>query len=198
MVYEGSNEDLERDLRHAQQSGLVYRSGDTYRFLHDRVQEAAYSLLPETQRAAAHLRIGRLLAAHTPLENREAAIFEIVNQLNRAAALISSRAEKEQLAEFNLMAGKRAKASTAYESALKYFVAGTDLLSDDGWEQRPDLMFPLELYGRSASFDNRTQVADCVLPDLAPNEFSDPYATKANETTLLKVNSASGVLVRLG
>jgi PAS domain S-box-containing protein len=152
MVYEDSKEEVERDLRHAQQSGLVFRSEDTYRFLHDRVQEAAYSLVPETQRAAAHLRIGRLLTAHTPLEKREEAIFEIVNQLNRATALISSRAEKQQLAEFNLMAGKRAKASTAYASALKYLVAGTALLSNDGWEQRPDLMFTLELHRAECEF----------------------------------------------
>jgi PAS domain S-box-containing protein len=152
MVYEGSNEELERDLRHAQQSGLVFRSEDTYRFLHDRVQEAAYSLIPEAERAEAHLRIGRVLAAHIPLEKREEAIFEIVNQLNRATALISSRAEREQLAEFNLIAGKRAKASTAYASALTYLVAGTSLLSGGGWEHRPDLMFALELSRAECEF----------------------------------------------
>ena len=75
---------------------------------------------PGGARAEAHLRIGRLLAAHTPPEKREEAIFEIVNQLNRGAALITSREEREQLAELNLMAGKRAKASTAYASALNY------------------------------------------------------------------------------
>src|SRR6185503_6387132 len=104
------------------------------------------------QRAEAHLRIGRLLAAHTPPDKREEAIFEIVNQLGRAAALISSRREKEQLAEFNLMAGKRAKASTAYVSALKYLVAGRSLLSDDGWEHRANLMFALELQRAECEF----------------------------------------------
>ena len=62
-------------------------SEGSYKFIHDRVQEAAYSLIPEGLRAEAHLRIGRLLAAHTPAEKREEAIFEIVNQLNRGAAL---------------------------------------------------------------------------------------------------------------
>ena len=72
-------------------------------------------------RAEAHLRIGRLLAAQTPPEKREEAIFEIVSQLNRGAALITEQEEREQLAELNLIAGKRAKASTAYASALALF-----------------------------------------------------------------------------
>src|SRR5262249_25787794 len=106
----------------------------------------------EAQRAGVHLRIGRLLLTHTPAEKREEAIFEIVNQLNRGAALIRSRDEKEQLAELNLIAGKRAKASTAYLSALPYLVAGTSLLSDHAWEQRPDAMFPFELHRAECEF----------------------------------------------
>ena len=133
MVYEDSNGDLHGDLWEAVRTGLILRlrSEGTYRFLHDRVQEAAYSLIPADLRAAAHLRIGRLLAAHTPPEKREETIFEIVNQFNRGAALITARDEREQLAELNLIAGKRAKASTAYASALTYLVAGAALLADD-------------------------------------------------------------------
>ena len=84
------------------------------------MHEAAYALIPEKSRAEAHLRIGRLLAAHTPPEKRDEAIFEIVNQLNRGVALITSHEEREHLAELNLIAGKRAKASAAYASALTY------------------------------------------------------------------------------
>ena len=102
---------------------------------------------PEGMRAETHLRIGRLLAAHTSPDKREETIFEMVNQLNRGAALITSRDQKEQLAELNLIAGKRANSSTAYVSALNYLVAGATLLSDDdGWNRRPDLMFALELH----------------------------------------------------
>src|SRR5262249_9517770 len=133
-IYEGSTEDLHGDLWEAVRAGLVFRSEGAYRFLHDRVQEAVYSLVPAELRAAAHLRIGRLLAAHTPPEKREEGIFEIVNQLNRGVALITSRAEREDLAELNLIAGQRAKASTAYTSALTYLVAGAALLAEDCWE----------------------------------------------------------------
>ena len=115
-----AEEQIHAALWEAVRQELVERLDGSYRFVHDRVQEAAYSLIPEALRAEVHLRIGRLLAAQTPPEKREEAIFEIVNQLNRGAALITSRDEREQLAELNLIAGKRAKASTAYASALTY------------------------------------------------------------------------------
>ena len=88
----------------------------------------------KAQRAREHLRIGRLLAAHTPPEKREEAIFEIVNQLNRGAPLMASQDEREQLSQLNLVAGKRAKASAAYAVALKYFVSGAALLPENAWE----------------------------------------------------------------
>jgi PAS domain S-box-containing protein len=152
MVYKDSRDEVDRDLQRAEQSGLVFRSGGTYRFLHDRVQEAAYSLIPDGQRTEIHLRIGRLLVAHTPLDKREDVIFEIINQLNRGATLITSRSEQDQLAEFNLIAGTRAKASTAYESAQRYLAVGMELLGDDGWDHRPDLMFELELRRAECEF----------------------------------------------
>jgi len=152
MVYEDSKEEMHSDLWEAVRTGLVVRSEGTYRFLHDRVQEAAYSLIPADLRAAAHLRIGRLLAAQAPPHKREEAIFEIVNQFNRGAALITSEEEREQLAELNLIAGKRAKASTAYASALTYLVAGAALLAEDSWERRHPLTFALELNRAECAF----------------------------------------------
>ena len=152
LVYEGSRAELHSDLQEALRAGLVLYSEGAYRFLHDRVQEAAYSLIPQHLRAAAHLRIGRLLAEHTPREKREEAIFEIVNQLNRGAILITSQDEREQLAEFNLIAGKRAKVSSAYASALNYLIAGAALLADDCWERRPELTLALELHRAECEF----------------------------------------------
>ena len=151
MVYEDSNGDMHGHLWEAVRTGLVFRSDGAYRFLHDRVQEAAYSLIPADLRAAAHLRIGRLLVAQTPPEKREEAIFEIVNQLNRGAALITARHEREQLAELNLIAGKRAKASTAYASALTYLVAGAALPAEDS-ERQHELTFALELNRAECEF----------------------------------------------
>jgi PAS domain S-box-containing protein len=145
-------ENVHADLWEAVRLELVERLAGSYRFVHDRVQEAAYSLIAEQSRAETHLRIGRLLAANTPAEEREEAVFAIVNQLNRGAALITSRGEREQVAELNLLAGKRAKASTAYASALNYLIAGAALLGDDCWERRRHLIFALELERAECEF----------------------------------------------
>ena len=144
MVYEDSDEEMHGQLGEAVRAGLIFRSKHSYRFLHDRVQEAAYSLIPEELRAEAHLRIGRLLAAHTPPEKREEVIFEVVNQLNRGSDLLVSAEECERLAELNFIAGRRAKISTAYASALKYLATGRALLKDECWDTHNDLIFWIE------------------------------------------------------
>ena len=128
----------------AVRTGLIFRADDSYQFLHDRVQEAAYSLIPKELRAEAHLRIGMLLADHTPPAKRDEAIFEIVNQLNRGSHLIASVEERERVADLNLIAGRRAKISTAYDSALRYLRAGIALLTEETWERNYELIFAIE------------------------------------------------------
>ena len=144
MIYQDSNEELERQLWEAVLAGLVLRSEDSYRFLHDRVQEAAYSLIPQQLRAETHLRIGRLLAERTPSHEREERIFEIVNQFNRATHLITSNDERRRVAELNLIAARRAKLSIAYASALSYLATGRALLTEESWNTDYELIFSLE------------------------------------------------------
>jgi PAS domain S-box-containing protein len=152
IVLQMTEEQIHAALWPAVRQQLVERLEGSYKFVHDRVQEAAYSLTPEILRAEIHLRIGRLLAAQTPAERRDGAIFEIVNQMNRGAPLITSRSEREQLAELNLIAGRRAKASTAYSSALIYLDLGATLVAEDGWERRRELIFALELNRAECEF----------------------------------------------
>ena len=144
IVLEASQELVHAVLWESVRQGLVEQLDGSFKFIHDRVHEAAYSLIPEESRAEAHLRIGRLLVARSSSQEREEQIFDIVNHLNRAVTLIPSQDERDQLAEFNLAAGKRAKASTAYASALKYLIAGAVLLGDAPWDRRRDLIFALE------------------------------------------------------
>src|ERR1700723_904174 len=151
-VLDAPEEQVHADLWLAVHQELVEQLEDSYRFMHDRVQEAAYLLIPEAMRAEAHLRIGRLLAARTPTEKREEAVFDIVGHLNRGAALITQQEERDQLAELNVIAGKRAKASSAYASALTYLTVGTTQLAEDRWERRGELIFALELERAECEF----------------------------------------------
>src|SRR3989454_2834824 len=152
LVRGTSEEQVHADLGEAVRLELIERLEGAYRFVHDRIQEAAYSLIPEPLRADAHLRIGRLLVAHTPRDEREEVIFEIVNQLSRGVALISSPDEREELAELNLIAGKRAKDATAYASALTYLTAGRALLPEDCWGRCAALTFALEIHRAECEF----------------------------------------------
>jgi PAS domain S-box-containing protein len=152
IALESSEEHVHAFLWAAVRLDLVVRLDGSYKFIHDRVQEAAYFLIPEQLRAQAHLRIGRLLAAHLVPEKREEVVFEVVGQLNRGAALIALQDERDQLAELNLTAAKRAKASTAYVSALKYLIGGAALLADDAWGRCRDLIFALELERAECEF----------------------------------------------
>ena len=158
----------------AARAGLVLRGQGAYRFLHDRVQEAAYALVPESERAAAHLAVGRLLLTNTPSNAVEENIFELVGQLNRGSILIASGKERERLAELNLVAARRARASAAYASALTYARTGAALLPDDAWERRYELAFALEL-----------QRAECEFLTGAPAEAEARLATLARRATSL-------------
>src|SRR6185295_17496093 len=152
VVYGTTETEIHSLLEEADRADLLERRKDSYHFIHDRIQEAAYLLVPESLRAEAHPRIGRLLAANTPPEQRDDAIYEIVNQLNRGALVIPSDQEREQVAELNLIAGKRAKASTAYGSALNYLVIGEALLPGDCWERRYPLVFAIEVTRAECEF----------------------------------------------
>jgi predicted ATPase/signal transduction histidine kinase len=146
-------------LKAAVEEDLMLRLEESYRFPHDRVQEAAYSLIPERDRAAVHLELGRRLWSGTPPAGLGEKTFEIVNQLNRATALITSRDERDRVAELNLAAGRRAKESAAYASALKYLAAGAALLSEDSWERRYELTFALEFNRAECEFSSGDPVS---------------------------------------
>jgi predicted ATPase/GAF domain-containing protein/anti-anti-sigma regulatory factor/tRNA A-37 threonylcarbamoyl transferase component Bud32 len=114
----------------------------SYRFLHDRVQQAAYSLIEESSKQEVHLRIGRLWLARATLEDLEDEIFDIVGHMNMGVALIKGPEERLGLARLNLRAGKKAKAGLAYEAASSYLRIGVAQLSA-GWEEDYALGFAL-------------------------------------------------------
>ena len=127
-------------------TGKQTDANPTYRFLHDRVQQAAYNIIPQNQKQETHLRIGRLLLENTT--ELDSNLFEIVNHWNISVDVIHDPAARNQLAQLNWRAGCKAQSSTANEPALEYFKTGLQLLEDDCWETHYQLS--LNLHGEAA------------------------------------------------
>ncbi|MBO1348724.1 MAG: serine/threonine-protein kinase PknK [Hormoscilla sp. GUM202] len=138
-----------------------------YKFLHDRVQQAVYSLIPEEEKKDTHLRIGQQLLENTSPEARQERIFALVNQLNHGVDLLSTLSEKDDLAEMNLIASHKAKAAAAYEASLKYINVGLGLLEEDGWQRNYDLMQALYLEAVEAEYLNSNFERSQVLAEVA-------------------------------
>lgn len=138
-----------------------------YKFLHDRVQQAAYTLIPESEKKTTHLKIGQLLLESQSPEEQNENIFELVNQLNYGVDLISTQVEKDRLAYLDLIAGKKAIASTAYEPAAKYLNVGISLLAADSWQSQYDLT--LDIYDATieAEYLNTNYQQSKALIDIA-------------------------------
>jgi len=122
----------------------------SYCFFHDRVQQAAYNLIPENQKPEIHLMIGKLLLKN--VAEIESNLFEIVNHWNIAIDLISQPAEREKLAELNCLAGHKATAAVAHEPALLYFKTGLSLLASHCWETQYNLSLKLHEGAAKAAF----------------------------------------------
>lgn len=105
----------------------------SYYFVHDKVQQAIHSLLPANQKQSIHLKIGRIMIKHIYHNNIEENIFDIVNQFNSGIDVINQKNEKRKLAKLNLIAGKKAKASTAYQSASIYLETAQKILTEDNY-----------------------------------------------------------------
>ncbi|MGE5658820.1 MAG: AAA family ATPase, partial [Actinomycetota bacterium] len=155
VVCEATQDSVAADLWRSLQDGLVIPENSTYKFfqgkghhieavdnitvsylfLHDRVQQAAYSLIPETLRQATHFQIGKLLLANVSPEEKGSKIFAIVNHLNEGFVLHQSQEERSELLQLNCIAGRRAKESTAYGVAVNYFTVAERLLPPDSWQQ---------------------------------------------------------------
>jgi diguanylate cyclase (GGDEF)-like protein len=139
--------------------------GVNYRFLHDRVQQAAYEALDAGARAANHLRIGRLLLRHTAQERQDGRLFEIVEQLNAGRALIVDDAERLQLAGLNLRAGARARRSAAFQATLEHMRIGLSLLPADAWQRHAGLWLELQLGAAEALYlCGRFEAAEAIYP----------------------------------
>jgi predicted ATPase/signal transduction histidine kinase/tRNA A-37 threonylcarbamoyl transferase component Bud32 len=161
-----------------------------YQFLHDRVQQAAYSLIPEAQKPTTHYRIGTRLLSHLSAAEREEKMFDLVNQINLGRDAIADTREKQQLLELNFRAGGKAKIATAYEAAKLYFQIAIELLPDNAWETTDDrareLHFALaEVQLMSVDFEGlETTLATLLAFARSAVDRARIYVLKANQYSL--------------
>ncbi|MEZ2248415.1 AAA family ATPase [Microcoleus sp.] len=139
--------ELFSDLKVAIQSELIISLSELdselliqyYKFGHDRIQEAAYALIDESQKKAIHLQIGRLIRQNRRSETLSEKVFEVVDHFNKAGEIITERQERDEIAKLNFIAGHKAKAATAYGEAVQYLHKALDLLAENSWELQYEL-----------------------------------------------------------
>jgi PAS domain S-box-containing protein len=176
IVCDSSPQIVFLDLHAAIQAGLIQPLSELdenllvqeYKFLHDRVQQAAYALIDDLQKQVVHLQIGRNLLKKTLPERISERLFEIVDQLNHGIELVTDRAKRNEISRLNLMAGQKAKAATAYEAAFKYFTTGLQLLNSESWQSEYDLTLAIhseaaEVAYLQGRFDEMEQLVEVVL-----------------------------------
>ncbi|WP_026082445.1 AAA family ATPase [Mastigocladopsis repens] len=176
MICEKSQSEIFTDLLLAVHDGLILPTSEldealliqNYQFLHDRVQQSAYALIDENQKQGVHLQIGRNLLQNTSSQTLSDRLFEIVDHLNFGVALITHPAERDEIARLNLLAGRKAKAATAYNAAKRYLTTGIELLTASSWQRQYDLTLALhELAAEVAylcgDFDQMDRWATLVL-----------------------------------
>ena len=186
IIYEKSLQETATDLRSALQSSLIIplsyayqlaeldvaglsdRLVSEYKFAHDRIQQAVYSLISEADRQSVHLRVGRLLLQNTSSEELSQKLFDIVNQLNKGCALIERQTERYELARLNLQVGKKAKSSAASQPAFNYLQIGLSLLNKKSWSQQYNLTLDFYLEAAEtahtiANYDEMERLSGVVL-----------------------------------
>ena len=141
---------------------------DLYKFAHDRIQQAIYSLIHPDAQVHLHRQIGFLLIDKTPLDEIDDKIFEIVSHLNLALDSIDKDADRIQVSKLNLKAGKKAKSASAFTSAKAYIEVGLDLLREDSWQQHYDLTLSLHnenghLAALTGQFD-QIEISAALIP----------------------------------
>jgi len=149
-----------------------------YKFVHDKIQQAAYSLIREEEKLLFHRKIGQTLLQNTPVEHLEENIFEIVNQLNFEIEVLSDQQQRNELAQLNLIAGQKAKISVAYQAAFDYLNLGIKLLDKQSWQNNYTITLSL--------YQEATEVA-YLRGDLAQMNIWGDIVLEQAETLLDKV-----------
>ncbi|HEY9829398.1 MAG TPA: serine/threonine-protein kinase PknK, partial [Stenomitos sp.] len=212
-----ASEQVFPELVAAAQSGLILTLSELdeqllvqdYKFLHDRVQQAAYALIDESYKQAVHLQIGRNLLEKTLPERLSETLFKVVDHLNHGIELVRAQPERDEIAKLNLMAGQKAKVAIAYGMAKTYLATGREWLAASSWQT--DYELTLEFYVETTEvaylcgdFDQVESWVSIVLEE--PKVVLDTvkvYEVKiqtdiAQSQLLEAINTALQVLQQLG
>ncbi len=138
-----------------------------YKFLHDRVQQAAYSLIPEDKKQTTHLKIGQLLRQKFSKTEQEEKLFDIVGHLNLGQELITQPSDRQELAQLNLVTGQKAKTSTAYAAAMIYLQTAMGLLATDCWQNQYQLTLDIHVATAEAEYLNLNFEKSLKLAEVA-------------------------------
>ncbi len=179
MIFDRSSSEVVSDAEDALHGCFLFMHDTRIAFAHDRIREAAYGTLPEAERAAAHLHIGRRLLAAMSDADIADDVFDVVYQLNLGATLIDNPVEQARVYQLNILAGKRAKASTAYHSAHAYFTQAKSLMAANAWQQAQNETFDLfvDLSECEHLTGNHDQ-AEALFQVLFKNAQTDEQRTK--------------------
>ena len=179
-------------LAPAQDAGLLIHTGGAQRFVHDRVQEAAYSLIPEGERTAVHWDLGRRLLEGLSPSERQARLFEVVDNLNHGLQLPLDPAARVELARLNLTAACKAKQSAAYEAAGRYFGAGVQALGEERWQSEYALMAELQLgVAESAYLGGQVEVGEQLFRTLLDRIATLPERARLYHFAVRQLNYQS-------
>ena len=209
MICQQSEDMLHASLLEAVLSGLILRQEKTYAFLHDRVREAAYSLISTEKQKILHWKIGKFLLGESSLPEHDEKLFDIVNHLNFGHPLFATPEEVAELAELNLQAGRKAMASAAFVAAMQYFEIGLSLLETGSWQNQYPLTLTLHQAATEAAclcgyYDRLKILAETVhlqavsLLDEIPVYETEIKALTAQGQLLPSIRHGLSVLKRLG
>jgi len=162
-ILSDENMDVDACIAEAIDEGIILQSKQSltnfdscaltaYRFVYDRVRQAAYSMMHEEDRQRFHKKMGQYLLETSSDSQRKVRIFDIVNHLNISIGIFRHPEEKTQLAQLNLEAGLRAKSSTAYDAAFIYLIIGISQLEQNNWNDLYELTCSLHIEAAETAF----------------------------------------------
>ncbi len=181
IIYKKNIEDSKKDLEAAILENFIFQiNKENFKFVHDKIQQAFHSTIPDAERNNFHFQIGKLLLKFLNEENLQKKIFDVVNQLNYGKNLIKNKKEKKQFSELNFKCGLKAKHSSAYLPAYNYLKIAESFLEKNSWKKNYD--FTLKIY------DELTEIS-YLIAYLKKTEEYTKIINKNARNTLDKTNS---------